>query len=279
MGLRQLALCAVVFICAACAVKDGAAPVDATGAADTKAVSQAVAPSNAPSPHGSDVIPPLLGALPATFKGDLPCADCTAIQYQLDLFADHTYDLSMIHRGKPSGSTNQTGRWESAGANNITLLGGRAKVQFAILNANSLRLLNQNGSPIESALNYTLTRDTQTTSAELINTAWRLTRLHDQPAQRFDSQREPQIVLSVDNRVTGSDGCNRITGSYRRSNSDISLSQLASTQMACMFGMAQAGRFTAALGNVARYRITGRHLELLDASGTLLLRFEAVFVR
>jgi copper homeostasis protein (lipoprotein) len=150
---------------------------------------------------------------------------------------------------------------------------------LAILNANSLRLLNQNDGPIESNLNYTLSRDTQTPNAELINTSWRLTRLQAQPAQRFDNQREPQIVLSVDNRVTGSDGCNRVTGSYRRTNADLNFSQLASTRMSCMFGMEQAGRFTAALGNVARYRITGRHLELLDASGALQLRFEAVFVR
>jgi heat shock protein HslJ len=185
----------------------------------------------------------------------------------------------MIHHGKSSGSTNQTGRWESAGVNSIALLGGRTKIQLAILNANSLRLLSQNGSPIESTSNYTLTRDTQTTSAELIDTSWRLTRLQDQPAQRFTNQREPQLVFSVDNRVTGSDGCNRVTGSYRRSNADLTVSQLASTRMACMFGMEQAGRFTAALGSVARYRITGRHLELFDVSGALLLRFEAVFVR
>jgi uncharacterized lipoprotein YbaY/heat shock protein HslJ len=234
--------------------------------------------SNTPPPE-SQAIPPLLGALPATFKGDLPCADCTAIQYQLDLFDDSTYDLLMVHRGRSNGVTNQTGRWETASTNSITLLGTRTKMQFAIINANSLRLLNQNGGPIDSNLNYTLTRDTQTPNTELTNTSWRLTRLQSQPAQRFENQREPQIVLTVDNRVTGSDGCNRITGSYRHASSDLTFAQVATTRMACMNGMEQAGRYTTALSNVARYRIAGRHLELFDSTGALLLRFEAVFVR
>jgi hypothetical protein len=49
--------------------------------------------------------------------------------------------------------------------------------------------------------------------------------------------------------------------------------------MSCINGMEQAGRFVLALSGVARYRIAGRHLEVLDASSALLMRFEAVFVR
>ena len=220
-----------------------------------------------------------LGVLPATFKGDLPCADCSAIQYQLDLFADNSYDLLMIYRGKSGSSESRSGSWEKSGVNGISLLGGRTKLHFAIISANSLRLLNQNGGPIESTLNYTLTRDTQTPNIELLNTAWRLTRLTDQPARRFPNQREPQIVLRSDGTVAGSDGCNRITGGYRHAGTSLSFTQIAATRMACMNGMDQAGRFTNSLGNVARYYITGRHLELFDATEILLMRFEAVLVR
>jgi copper homeostasis protein (lipoprotein) len=221
-----------------------------------------------------------LGVLPATFKGDLPCADCSAIQYRLDLFADHTYDLLMIHRGKPGAGTSQSGRWQIVTVGNMTLLGERgATTQFAIESADSLRLLSQDGAPIQSSLNYTLRRDTQTPDAELTNTPWHLTRLEGQSARRFENQRDAQIVLRSDGAINGSDGCNRLTGSYRLTASSLSFSQLASTRMTCLNGMEQAARFTGALGAVARYSMAGRHLELFDAADTLLMRFEAVYTQ
>jgi len=36
--------------------------------------------------------PPLAaGGLPASYEGDLPCADCEAIRYHLDLFEDSSF--------------------------------------------------------------------------------------------------------------------------------------------------------------------------------------------
>ncbi len=41
-----------------------------------------------------------LGELPASFEGDLPCADCEGIRYHLDLFEDGSffYRLSLSRR-------------------------------------------------------------------------------------------------------------------------------------------------------------------------------------
>jgi heat shock protein HslJ len=102
--------------------------------------------------------------------------------------------------------------------------------------------------------------------------------LQGEPARRFPNQTEPQIMLQGD-RLTGSDGCNRLNGSYRQAGAALSFGLSASTQMACINGMQQAGRFNGAMAAVARYRIGGRHLELLDGGDALLMRFEAVFVR
>jgi copper homeostasis protein (lipoprotein) len=228
-----------------------------------------------PSAHAQS-----LGSLPATFKGDLPCADCNAIQYQLNLFADNSYDLLMIYRGRSGRGVSESGQWRIGhDTKNLMLLSDRsATIQLKIVNTNSLRLLNQDGTAIVSTLNYSLTRDVQP-AASLLDTNWRLTRLRDQPARRFENQREPQIVLRSNGSVTGSDGCNRLTGSYRQADSKLSFSQMASTRMACINGMEQAARFTSALGDAARYRVTGRHLELFDANGAALMRFEAVFVQ
>ena len=90
------------------------------------------------------------------------------------------------------------------------------------------------------------------------------------------NQREPHLVFHEDGRLAGSDGCNRIIGSYEEEGGTLAFSGLATTRKACPEGMEQASRFLEALEEVGRYRIIGRHMEMLDSKGTLRLRFEAV---
>jgi heat shock protein HslJ len=54
---------------------------------------------------------------------------------------------------------------------------------------------------------------------------------------------------------------------------------MAGTMMACPTGMEQEQRFLEALQRVERYRIRGSHLEMLDATGAVVARFEAVALR
>jgi hypothetical protein len=49
--------------------------------------------------------------------------------------------------------------------------------------------------------------------------------------------------------------------------------------MACPTGMEQEQRFFKSIEKVERYRISGSHLEMLDASGAMIARFEAVALR
>lgn len=111
--------------------------------------------------------------------------------------------------------------------------------------------------------------------ADLENTYWRLTLIDSTHVQRAPDQREPHLVFREDDRLAGSDGCNRLVGSYAVDGMSINLSGLATTRMACPEGMAQAERFRSVLEEVDRYRIVGRHLEMLDAAERLRLRFEA----
>lgn len=111
--------------------------------------------------------------------------------------------------------------------------------------------------------------------ADLKNTYWRAVFLDDDHVQRAPDQREPHLVFHEGNRLAGSDGCNRISGAYERKGASIQLSRVATTRMACAEGMEQASRFLKALEEVSRYSIIGRHMEMLDESGTLRLRLEA----
>jgi copper homeostasis protein (lipoprotein) len=105
---------------------------------------------------------------------------------------------------------------------------------------------------------------------------WRLRSLGGEAVMPPADRPGPSMTLdAAASRVSGSDGCNRFTGGFRRDGDALSFGQLASTMMACADGMDDAQRFTRALGETARYRTMGVHLELFDAAGALLARFEA----
>ena len=102
-----------------------------------------------------------LGTLPATFVGDLPCADCPGIRHQLELFPDHAFFLRMTYLGKgDDASFDDIGGWTVASdRRTVVLHGGReAPLKFAIKDANTLRKLDLEGREIASSLNYDLKR-------------------------------------------------------------------------------------------------------------------------
>jgi copper homeostasis protein (lipoprotein) len=71
--------------------------------------------------------------LPASFSGDLPCADCPGIRYQLDLFPDRVFFLRMTYLGE-GRSFDGIGAWAiSSDDKTLILKGGReAPDRFAI---------------------------------------------------------------------------------------------------------------------------------------------------
>jgi uncharacterized lipoprotein YbaY/heat shock protein HslJ len=114
----------------------------------------------------------------------------------------------------------------------------------------------------------------------LRNTYWKLVRLSDAPVRVATNQREPHVILALDQpRVTGSGGCNRLIGRFELDGDTLRFRGMAGTMMACPAGMEQEQRFLDALGKMERYRIGGSHLDMLDATGAVQARFEAVALR
>jgi copper homeostasis protein (lipoprotein) len=108
----------------------------------------------------------------------------------------------------------------------------------------------------------------------LENTRWRPTRIADRAVVVSAHEREPWFVLEPrTKRVTGSGGCNRLSGSYDTGEGTLRFGTLVSTQMNCP-SMDTEAAFLAALGATRRYREFGRILELLDDRGRLLVRLE-----
>lgn len=118
---------------------------------------------------------------------------------------------------------------------------------------------------------------TNPSRASLENTRWKLTKLGEAAITVTPQQQEPHFILHPETkRVTGSGGCNGFGGVYELSGDHVSFSDMTTTMMACVAGMETEQAFNAALKRVRRWLIAGERLELLDATGTPLARFEAV---
>jgi heat shock protein HslJ len=78
------------------------------------------------------------------------------------------------------------------------------------------------------------TASAQTASGGLEGTAWRAVELAGTPVPaQSPADREPHLVFGAGGRVSGADGCNRLTGPYTVKENGITFGQLAGTQMAC----------------------------------------------
>ena len=227
-----------------------------------------------------------LSALPATFVGMLPCADCPGIRYQVNLFPDHTFVSRMTYEER-NLSLNRHGHWQLTSEGKMLVLRGedQAQEKFAVRDVDTLRKLDIEGHEIASKLNYDFKRTPEfepiepqsrtTATALLENTYWKLTSLGELPVTAV-SQQEPLFVLNSEtHRVSGSGGCNRLTGSYELKDDHLTFSQMVTTMMACADGMDTEKAFLKALTDAKTWKMAGNELELLNDAGNVVARFEA----
>jgi heat shock protein HslJ len=109
----------------------------------------------------------------------------------------------------------------------------------------------------------------------LESTYWRATELGSKATPTQDPRREAHLQFQAGGRVSGSDGCNRSTGTVQRTGDRITFGQMAGTQMACLNPSGTEGPFRDALKEATRFTITGDRLELFDTGGTRLAAFVA----
>ena len=107
----------------------------------------------------------------------------------------------------------------------------------------------------------------------LDGTQWVLVALEGEPPLTGTA---PSAEFSAD-QISGSTGCNHYFGPYTVSGSDITVGDVARTEIGCTDPagvMDQEEAFLAALASAASYRLSGARLELLDATGGVILAFE-----
>ena len=110
---------------------------------------------------------------------------------------------------------------------------------------------------------------------ELPHNRWRPTVVGGRAVVVSSHQHEPWIVLDPkSSRVTGSGGCNRLSGSYHAyGDGRLEFSQLAAPEMPCSSLETERAFFKALMGTKS-YRIVGRNLELFGKDGSMVARLE-----
>jgi heat shock protein HslJ len=117
-----------------------------------------------------------------------------------------------------------------------------------------------------------------TVNEPMENTYWKLVSVGEHKAVAIDEAREAHLVLHAeDARLAGSTGCNRMMGEYERDGDRLGFGRVATTMMACPGEvMALEREFLDALDDIARWRVEGDTLTLVDGEGETLARLEAV---
>jgi uncharacterized lipoprotein YbaY/heat shock protein HslJ/uncharacterized lipoprotein NlpE involved in copper resistance len=86
--------------------------------------------------------------LPASFRGELPCADCDGIDYRLNLWPDQVFHLRRVWMGKDKRA-DTIGRWSvHPDPRALVLTGGDEVPQFQILGPDRLRPLGAGGAAV-----------------------------------------------------------------------------------------------------------------------------------
>ncbi|HET7312757.1 META domain-containing protein [Salinisphaera sp.] len=206
---------------------------------------------------------PGLGALPAHYRGTLPCADCAGIDYSLSLAADHVYVLrEHYHSDRAVSDLIEAGHWRVRDAlDQLELTPSDTDSRFTSLwrinSHDELIALDAQGHPVANG-HYTLARTKGPAERRLAGPRWILTDAPDRPGA------SPAYIRFHDDthRVTGSTGCNRLMARYQRKNDRLHLERIATTRRACPDRADTEQAMREALRRTQRFETLGNFLLL-----------------
>lgn len=216
-----------------------------------------------------------LGPLPATFEGVIPCADCPGIRQRIVLQADGRFRSRMTYLERDR-SFDEAGSWTIDGR--MLVLTAKGTQRWAIRDANAIAMLDQQGQPIVSAANYTLTRTSAAPAAPLTRRLalagprWVLVKIVDRAVTPAPDGRAPFLQFdAAAGRFNGDGGCNRLAGGFVQKDASLTLGPTVRTMMACVGPVMETeNRFAGVLQQVKTWAIAGRTLTLGDGTMALL---------
>lgn len=215
-----------------------------------------------------------------TYRGTLPCANCEGMQTELTLNKNKTYDLIIRYLGKKDDAFVITDKFTISKEGNTITLGGlkeEAQPSQYLIGENSLTQLDMTGKKIEGALaeKYVLVKGKPSIEEKY----WKLIQLHGSDVTKEPGDRkEANLMLkAAGNRVTGSGGCNTISGIYTLSGeSGVTFTKVISTQMECPT-METEPKFIKVLGVVDQYIIRNDTLMLMKGTNPPSAKLVAIY--
>ncbi|AUD01853.1 META domain-containing protein [Spirosoma pollinicola] len=112
----------------------------------------------------------------------------------------------------------------------------------------------------------------------LLNDIWVLTDFQGSPITATDNRKEvPRLEISLsENRVTGTTGCNRLSGSVKADTRQILFGPLVTTKMACLDDANQLeSKFLNILANPLTYRVSNGRLTFMQ-NGKAVMQLKKV---
>lgn len=226
MEIRFLWVASFMLFIAACNSKADKASEKKSEADSTRA--STTAPDGATSQNSLD--------WSGFYAGNLPCADCEGIKTTVRLKKNNTYTGSSIYLGKNATPLVSNGTFEWTDNGSSVILSGNAggKREYRVVEG-GLILKSSQGKKMEGAERnkYILTKANAETPIE--NKRWVLTSLNGEDIAYNPNEPSAHFILnSLENRASGSLGCNRFFGNYTVAKGDsLSFSKLGTTMMAC----------------------------------------------
>lgn len=225
-----------------------------------------------------------VGALPASYEGELPCVDRPGIRHQLSLLADQSFRLRLTYRDRgPDSVYDQRGLWSVTRDGRILRLRGGGKDRMMLLavdRAGTLTMLDAQGKSIVSLHNYALKRlaDYQplaprAAAAKLRGTPWQLAQVRESDGLQAPARSVFLTFSARGEEVSGTAGCTSLQGSFSATDAWLALKLRAIAGMPCG-GTDAHGPLVAIAPRVARYVIDDKMLELQDNAGETLAVLE-----
>lgn len=223
--------------------------------------------------------------LPATFTGLLPCEHCPGVRYHLNLLREGTFHLRRVNLGSDNGTSEDRGTWGlAADRRTLTLTGpSLAPMSFVIVDDHTLRQVDAHGAAQPAAGEYELMRSDRFQPLEsmlaapsgtaisrlLLERRWALERV----GTTSITSGALLEFMAADRSFTGTDGCNRVAGSYRLEDERITFTVSVVTRLECPGGAPAPMDLAEALRQTRTWTIAGNRLELHDAGGAVVAQF------
>jgi copper homeostasis protein (lipoprotein) len=105
--------------------------------------------------------PGALGALPASFSGTLPCADCPGIREQINLLPDHAFAERLTYLDRSVAPVDRVGTWLLSSDRRVLALlasGAERPVFFSVRDRLTLRALDADGRALPASVARDLRR-------------------------------------------------------------------------------------------------------------------------